>query len=117
MVRMVSCMRSSTRIATLVPRIVRMKKSSNPLVVAWVTMNRPMPSTMQDRLISIDRLLAVRKRNAMRRLGDMLEGNAGAAALLAGLGPGSDFRAHAVARLVVVEFVGHHQFTLLHPGK
>ncbi len=48
-----------------------MKKFSKPLVVACVTMNRPTPSTVHDRLISMARFFAVRKRKAMRRFGDM----------------------------------------------
>ncbi len=71
MERMVSWIRSSMRMAPLVPRMVLMKNCSKPLVVAWVTTNRPTPSTMQDRLMSIARFLAVRKREAMRRLGDI----------------------------------------------
>ena len=59
--------------APLVPRMVLMKNCSKPLVVAWVTTNKPTPSTMQDRLMSIARFLAVRKRDAMRRLGDTLK--------------------------------------------
>lgn len=62
MLRIVSWIRSSMRIAPSVPRIVRMKNCSNPLVVACVTTNSPTPRMVQDRLISIARFFAVRKR-------------------------------------------------------
>ena len=59
------------RSAPSVPRIVLMKNPWNPLVVAWVMTNMPTPSTMQSRLISMERFFAVRNRSAMRKLGDM----------------------------------------------
>ena len=80
MLRSVSCILSSIRIAPSVPRMVLMKKSSKPLVVAWVTMNRPTPSTVQERLITMARFFAVRKRKAMRRFGDMKKRGSGSAA-------------------------------------
>ncbi len=58
-------------IAPFVPRIVLMKNSWNPLVAACVTMNRPTPRTMHDRLISMARFFAVRKRSAMRKFWDI----------------------------------------------
>src|SRR6187551_178537 len=65
------------RMAPLVPRIVRTKNSSKPLVCAWVTMKNPTPKMMPVRLISIERRLAVRKRRAMRRLVDKEKKEAG----------------------------------------
>src|SRR5476651_161810 len=73
MLRSVSCTLSSMRIAPSLPISVRLNKFSNPLVVAWVTIKSPTPSTVQDRLISMARFFAVKKRRAMRRLGDIRE--------------------------------------------
>jgi hypothetical protein len=70
MAKMVSWILSSMRMAPLVPRMVRMKNCSKPLVCAWVTMKKPTPKMMPARLISMERLRAVRKRRAMRRLVD-----------------------------------------------
>src|SRR6478609_2346015 len=70
MKKMVAWNLSSMRIAPFVPRMVRTKNSSKPLVCACVTMKKPTPNTMPARLMSIERRLAVRKRRAMRRLVD-----------------------------------------------
>jgi hypothetical protein len=59
------------RIAPSVPRIVLMKNSWKPLVAAWVTMKRPTPRMMHERLITMARFFAVRKRNAMRKFWDI----------------------------------------------
>ena len=48
-----------------------MKNSWKPLVAAWVTMKRPTPRMMHDRLISMARFFAVRKRSAMRKFWDI----------------------------------------------
>ena len=69
MLRSVSWNRSSIRIAPLVPRIVRIKNSSNPLVCAWVTIKKPTPTTMPVRLIAIDRFRATRNLTAILRFG------------------------------------------------
>src|SRR5436190_10615848 len=71
MLRMVSWILSSTRIAPSAARMVLMKKFSKPPVVACVTINKPTPSTVHERLMSIARFFAVRKRQAMSKLGDM----------------------------------------------
>jgi len=68
---MVFCTLSSIMMAPLVPRIVLMKNSWKPLVAACVTMNSPTPRMMHDRLISIARFFAVRKRSAMRKFWDI----------------------------------------------
>src|ERR1035437_467763 len=103
MLRSVSCIWSWMRRAPSVPRMVLMKKSSKPLVVAWVTMNRPTPSTVQDRLISMARFFAVRNRKAMRRLGDMGRDAAGRARRLF-----DQLRAHPVAVAELVQLLDNH---------
>src|SRR3984957_20334065 len=87
--------------APLVPRIVLMKNSWNPLVAACVTMKSPTPSTMQDRLISMARFFAVRNRSAMRKFWDIR-----VALLLRGEGVGWYFLgADTVAHPEAVEVV------------
>src|SRR5436190_1944851 len=92
--------------APLVPRIVRMKNCSKPLVWACVTTKKPTPKMMPARLISIERLRAVRNRRAMRRFVDTA---VGPGALL-----GQHAGAHAVALAEPVDLLGHDQFAFLH---
>ena len=48
-----------------------MKNSWKPLVAACVTMKSPTPRMMHDRLITMARFFAVRKRSAMRKFWDI----------------------------------------------
>src|SRR5258708_22917743 len=92
--------------APSVPRIVLIKNSSKPLVVACVRMKRPTPSTVHERLISMARFFAVRKRTAMWRLGDIKVSRAKFAReryeLL------DRFRLHTIPALEAIEILGHH---------
>ena len=58
-------MRSRTRIAPFVPKMVRMKKLSKPLVCAWVRMKNATPKVIPARDMSIDLRLERRNRSAM----------------------------------------------------
>ena len=74
MLRIVSWILSSIRMAPWMPSSVLVKNSSKPLVVACVTMKRPTPRIVHDKLMNMARFFAVRKRKAMRRFGDITTG-------------------------------------------
>src|SRR5258708_4962953 len=83
-----------------------MKNSSKPLVVACVRMKRPTPSTVHERLISMARFFAVRKRTAMWRFGDIKVSRAKFALERNELF--GRFRLHAIPVVEAIEILDNH---------